>query len=30
LPVIEEGSNILPIIHVSDLVAAIDLIVTSG
>jgi nucleoside-diphosphate-sugar epimerase len=30
LPVIEEGSNILPIIHVSDLVASIDLIITSG
>jgi pyridoxal phosphate enzyme (YggS family) len=27
---IEEGSNILPIIHVSDLVASIDLIITSG
>jgi dTDP-D-glucose 4,6-dehydratase len=28
LPVIGEGSNILPIIHVSDLVASIELIIT--
>ena len=30
LPVIEEGSNILPTIHVSDLVSAIDLTITNG
>jgi len=27
LPVIEEGSNILPTIHVSDLAASIELII---